>query len=69
MDFIYLILLIVEPGFFFFFVVVVRFTWNISEMFRLLNVTKVRMKVKITHSNTNAFSDHCHNQNMFPGAV
>lgn len=43
-----------------------RFTWNISEMFCLL---KVRMKVKITNSNTNAFSDHCHIQNMFPGAV
>lgn len=45
----------------------VRFIWNISEMFHLLNVTEGRMKVKITHSNTNAFSDHCHNQNMFTG--
>jgi len=47
----------------------VRFTWNISEMFHLLNITKVRMKLKITNSNTNAFSDHCHNKKMFPGAV
>ncbi len=39
--------------------------WNISEMFHLMNVTKGRMKVKITHSNTNGFSDH--NQNKFTG--